>query len=80
MFTNLVRIYLAVILTGAATLALQHIYVTLRDGRKTRQHYAAHHYARLVIIDRVNNGEFNGRSFEDVRDAYEFEKIAYLNQ
>lgn len=79
MFNFLVRLWLAGILSIALGFALQHIYVTLRDGRKYRRHQRAHFYAQLVVMDRVNKGEFEGRSTEDLRTAYEFEKIAYLN-
>lgn len=79
MFTFLVRLWLATVTTGLLCLALQHIYVTLRDGRRQRRLLAAHYYAQLVVMDRVQKGELDGYSVEAVREAYEFEKIAYLN-
>lgn len=79
MFNFLVRLWLAGVLTFAIGFALQHIYVTLRDGRKNRRLLRAHFYAQLVVMDRVHKGEFEGRTSDDIRTAYEFEKIAYLN-
>lgn len=80
MFTFFVRFWLASVSLGLICLALQHVYVTLRDGRKSRRHLEAHFYAQLVVMDRVHKGELDGKSTEDVREAYEFEKISYLSR
>lgn len=79
MFTFFVQLWLIVIITGILALILQATYVTLRDGRRNRRLLAAHFYAKLVVSDRVLNGELDPNSPADLETAYQFEKIAYLN-
>lgn len=79
MFTFLVRFWLVSVSTGLVLLALQSAYLYIRDGRRERRLLAAHFYAQLIVQDRVHKGEFDGRPVTDVNEAYEFEKIAYLN-
>lgn len=78
MFTIIVQIWLVLFLSTASLFALQSAYLWLRDGREVRRQRAAHFYANLVVMDRVHNGEL--ASPQDIRTAYEFEKIAYLNR
>ncbi len=79
MYTFLARAFCIIILMGGATLAFQHIYVTLRDGRNNRRNLTAHYYAQLVVMDRVQKGELDFTSIASMQEAYEFEKIKYLN-
>lgn len=77
MFTLLVQLWLAVVSIGLLCLALQGAFCYLRDGRRNRQLLAAHYYAQLVVMDRVQKGDY--KTTDEIRQAYEFEKIAYLN-
>lgn len=79
MFTFFVRLWLIGVLSVATALFLQALYLTLRDGRRSRRQMRAHFYAQLIVMDRVKKGEFDGKTPQDIQDAYEFEKIAYLN-
>lgn len=79
MFNFFVRAWLLLLLSGFVLFTLQSTYLWLRDGRRNRRHRAAHFYAQLVVMDRVNRGEFQNKTTADLQEAYEFEKIAYLN-
>lgn len=83
MFTFVVRLCLLTVSGGIIYLPLQNAYVN-RQNRRNRekqllQEQAAHIYAYCTTMRRVYRREIDVTHNRDLQDAYEFEKIAYLN-
>jgi len=82
---NRVVVALSFALVGAATSAVRLVRITKEERKKrdrikasSEEEMRAIAYARAVMLDRIEHGEYVHKSLTEVQNDLEFERIVYF--